>query len=85
MEKGGLLEINEYYILMVNTWENKDGETIETSDLDRIISLGKSYENLENKIVAQYKIAYKNQEVPLNFKKSGISKFDFNYKEGEIY
>lgn len=55
---------------MARTWAERIGEDIETSSPDTIISLGKDYNPLaRNNIVAQYKLAYENEQIPEKLKK----------------
>lgn len=75
-ENSGLLNVGEYYILLVDVF-NDEGD-IETSDPNRIISLGNDYIDDENSIISKYKEAYKNEIIPEEetFKKS--SKYDID-------
>ena len=69
IEGGSLLNEGEYYIIMASTWADRNGEDIETSNPDTIVSLGKNYNPLSrNNTVAQYKLAYENEQVPESLK-----------------
>lgn len=84
IEGGSLLNEGEYYIIMARTWAERSGEDIETSNPDTIISLGKDYNPLaRNNIVAQYKLAYENEQIPEKLKKEekAVSKYDVNYSK----
>ena len=76
IKNSGLLNVGEYYILLVDVF-NDEGD-IETSDPNRIISLGSNYTDDENSIISKYKEAYKNEIIPEEetFKKS--SKYDMD-------
>lgn len=82
MNGGKLLNEGGYYILMVGTWGDKYGETIEVADPNRIVYLGDTYTpNEKSSLVSEYKSAYQNQIVPPDFGENVMSKFDINYKE----
>ena len=77
---GSLLTEGNYYILMVDTWGGEGG-TIEISDTNRIINLGKDFSpNARNysDIISKYEEAYKNEIVPEQ-ETNIMSKFDINY------
>lgn len=84
IEGGSLLSEGEYYIIMANTWANRNGEDIETSNPDTIISLGENYNTVaRNNTISQYKLAFENEEIPerlVNVEKP-LSKYDVNYSE----
>lgn len=82
MEGGELLKNGDYYLLMVDTWGDQNGGTIETSDVNRIISLGDYYnQNSRSNLVSQYKLAFKNQQIPDDLTTNEMSKFDINYQQ----
>lgn len=82
IEGGGFLNDGEYYILMVDTWGDQDGGTIEVSDTNRIVSLGNSYNpNVKSSLVTEYEMAYQNQVVPTGVTTSEMSKFDINFSK----
>lgn len=84
IEGGSLLNEGEYYIIMASTWANKNGEDIETSNPDTIVSLGKDYNTFaRNNTVAQYKLAYENEQVPetLKSEEKALSKYDVKYSK----
>lgn len=84
MSGGSLLNGGEYYIIMASTWVDKNGEDIETSNPDTIVSLGKDYNPLaRDNTVAQYKLAYENEQVPETLKNAekALSKYDVNYSK----
>lgn len=83
MDDGNLLNEGEYYILMTDIWGNKNGEVIEVSETDRIVSLGKNYNSLSrDSLVSRYKQAFLNQEIPSDkIITNSLSKYDINYEK----
>jgi hypothetical protein len=76
-----LLNEGEYYLFMTSVWAQKDGEIIEVPQLNRILSLGDSFDiNSKDSldIINKYEQAYKNEIVPSTIEKH-ISKYDVNY------
>ncbi len=79
LEGGSLLNEGEYYILLVDTWEETDGETIEIGDPNRIIPLGDDLSSATAiSQISKYKKSYE-EEITYPQKVNHISKYDINY------